>query len=60
MTDLPAGVGDGSQHGLPGDAVTLANDAGLHRFVGAAPPAGHGPHRYYRRGARGRAWKSSK
>ena len=44
VTDLPAGVGDGS--GLPGDAVTLANDAGLKRFIGAAPPAGHGPHRY--------------
>ncbi|AQA04909.1 hypothetical protein BVC93_23670 [Mycobacterium sp. MS1601] len=44
VTDLPAGVGDGSS--LPGDAITLRNDAGLHRFVGAAPPAGHGPHRY--------------
>ncbi|MBS1693604.1 MAG: YbhB/YbcL family Raf kinase inhibitor-like protein [Actinobacteria bacterium] len=45
VTDLPEGVGDGSE--LPGDALTLANDAGLRRFVGAAPPAGHGPHRYY-------------
>ena len=44
-TDLPAGVGDGS--GLPGDAMTLANDAGLKRFIGAAPPPGHGVHRYY-------------
>ncbi|WP_197379727.1 YbhB/YbcL family Raf kinase inhibitor-like protein [Mycolicibacterium mengxianglii] len=44
VTDLPAGVGDGSD--LPGSAVTLRNDAGLRRFVGAAPPAGHGPHRY--------------
>ena len=46
MTDLPEGVGDGSQTGFPGDAITLANDAGLKRFLGAAPPAGHGPHRY--------------
>ena len=46
VTDLPAGVGDGSASGFPGDAVTLANDAGLHRFVGAAPPPGHGAHRY--------------
>jgi Raf kinase inhibitor-like YbhB/YbcL family protein len=46
VTDLPAGVGDGSQKGFPGDAVTLANDAGMHRFVGAAPPPGHGAHRY--------------
>ncbi|MEB3033082.1 YbhB/YbcL family Raf kinase inhibitor-like protein [[Mycobacterium] nativiensis] len=45
VTDLPEGVGDGSL--LPGDALTLANDAGLRRYVGAAPPAGHGPHRYY-------------
>lgn len=44
VTDLPAGAGDGS--GLPGDALTLANDAGLKRFIGAAPPAGHGQHRY--------------
>jgi len=44
VTDLPAGVGDGS--GLPGDALILANDAGLKRFIGAAPPPGHGPHRY--------------
>jgi Raf kinase inhibitor-like YbhB/YbcL family protein len=45
VTELPAGVGDGSD--LPGDAVTLKNDAGLTRFIGAAPPPGHGPHRYY-------------
>ena len=32
---------------LPGDALTLANDAGLKRFIGAAPPPGHGVHRYY-------------
>jgi Raf kinase inhibitor-like YbhB/YbcL family protein len=45
VTELPAGAGDGSE--LPGGAVTLTNDAGLKRFLGAAPPAGHGPHRYY-------------
>lgn len=44
-TELPEGAGDGSL--LPGDALTLANDAGLRRYVGAAPPAGHGVHRYY-------------
>lgn len=45
VTELPAGIGDGSQ--LPGEAITLRNDAGLRRYVGAAPPAGHGHHRYY-------------
>ena len=45
VTELPAGVGDGSL--LPGDALTLCNDAGMRRYVGAAPPAGHGYHRYF-------------
>jgi Raf kinase inhibitor-like YbhB/YbcL family protein len=45
VTELPAGVGDGSL--LPGDALTLVNDAGMRRYVGAAPPPGHGPHRYF-------------
>jgi Raf kinase inhibitor-like YbhB/YbcL family protein len=45
VTELPAGAGDGSD--LPGDALTLVNDAGQRRYIGAAPPAGHGPHRYY-------------
>ena len=25
----------------------LVNDAGERRYIGAAPPAGHGPHRYF-------------
>jgi Raf kinase inhibitor-like YbhB/YbcL family protein len=45
VTELPSGVGDGSV--LPGEALTLVNDAGLRRFIGAAPPAGHGYHRYF-------------
>jgi Raf kinase inhibitor-like YbhB/YbcL family protein len=44
-TELPSGVGDGNV--LPGSAVTLVNDAGMRRYVGAAPPPGHGPHRYF-------------
>jgi Raf kinase inhibitor-like YbhB/YbcL family protein len=44
VTDLPAGVGEGSE--LPGDAMTLSNDAGMRRYIGAAPPPGHGAHRY--------------
>lgn len=45
VTELPAGVGDGSL--LPGDAQTLVNDAGMRRYVGAAPPPGRGHHRYF-------------
>lgn len=47
VTSLPTGAGDETGSGLPQGAVTLRNDAGLHRFLGAAPPAGHGPHRYF-------------
>ena len=28
-------------------AVQLPNDARAARFIGGAPPAGHGPHRYF-------------
>lgn len=45
VTSLPAGAG-GDPGELPTGAVTLANDASMKRFVGAAPPPGHGPHRY--------------
>ncbi|MFC9936227.1 YbhB/YbcL family Raf kinase inhibitor-like protein [Nocardiopsis alba] len=44
VTELAADAGNGT--GLPEQAVTLRNDAGGHRYIGAAPPAGHGPHRY--------------
>jgi Raf kinase inhibitor-like YbhB/YbcL family protein len=45
-TDLPAGAGDPGSPDLPTGAVTLRNDAGLTQYLGAAPPAGHGPHHY--------------
>src|SRR6476659_9958804 len=45
VTSLETGAGDGS--GLPDGALTLPNEVRLDRFVGAAPPPGHGRHRYY-------------
>ena len=44
-TQLAENAGNGDQ--LPPPALTLANDAGSHRYIGAAPPPGHGPHRYF-------------
>jgi Raf kinase inhibitor-like YbhB/YbcL family protein len=45
VTELPDNAGAGSE--LPGGAQALVNDAGMRRYVGAAPPPGHGVHRYY-------------
>ncbi len=47
VTSLASGAGDGQPGSLPDPAVTLANDAALRRYLGAAPPAGHGRHRYF-------------
>ncbi|HJC61442.1 MAG TPA: YbhB/YbcL family Raf kinase inhibitor-like protein [Candidatus Dietzia intestinigallinarum] len=47
VTSLPEGACTGTDtSGLPEGAVVLRNDAGFKGFVGAAAPAGHGPHRY--------------
>ena len=46
VTSLPEGAGDDTGSGLPEQAVQLPNDARAARFVGGAPPAGHGEHRY--------------
>lgn len=46
-TSLDTGAGDDDGSTLPDGAVTLPNDAGLTRYLGAAPPQGHIPHRYF-------------
>ncbi len=47
LTELPSGAGDKDAPGLPGSALQLRNDGGFAGYVGAAPPSGHGPHRYF-------------
>ncbi|SDS44158.1 YbhB/YbcL family Raf kinase inhibitor-like protein [Actinoplanes derwentensis] len=47
VTTLPAGAGDAVGSGLPQGAIQLPNDARLPQYIGAAPPAGHGEHRYF-------------
>ena len=47
VTGLAHGAGDEQGSHLPKGAFQLHNDAGLAGYLGAAPPAGHGKHRYY-------------
>ncbi len=46
VTELPTGAGRPDSPDLPASAIALRGDAGVAGFVGAAPPVGHGPHRY--------------
>ena len=45
-TSLPTGAGTPDSSGLPPGAKMLKNDAGFAGYCGAAPPPGHGEHRY--------------
>ena len=47
VTELPTDAGNPERGLLPDGAVTLHNDALARRYIGAAPPEGHGTHRYY-------------
>ena len=47
VTSLPTGAGDPDNPKLPAGALTLRNDAGFPGYLGAAPPNGHGDHRYF-------------
>lgn len=46
VTSLPAGAGAADSDALPSAARSVRNDGGVFNFVGAAPPVGHGDHRY--------------
>ncbi len=45
-TSLPAGAGTDDAL-LPAEALRRRNEFGTDTFLGAAPPAGHGVHRYF-------------
>ena len=45
-TSLPTGAGTPAGEALPEGAKMIRNDAGFAGFCGAAPPPGHGEHRY--------------
>jgi Raf kinase inhibitor-like YbhB/YbcL family protein len=49
--NIPAAVtelaSNASAAGMPEGAVQLKNDGGTVGYIGAAPPAGHGPHHYW-------------
>jgi Raf kinase inhibitor-like YbhB/YbcL family protein len=47
VTGLAGNAGDPDAGLLPPGALTLPNEARLSRYVGAAPPSGHGQHRYF-------------
>lgn len=47
LRSLPAGAGSGESDALPGGARTVANEMRTERYIGSAPPAGTGTHRYF-------------
>lgn len=46
VIELPSGAGTPGSPDMASGAFTLANDASIRGYIGAAPPSGHGPHRY--------------
>jgi Raf kinase inhibitor-like YbhB/YbcL family protein len=46
VTSLAEGAGAEAGPQLPSGGVQLKNDGGFHGYLGAAPPPGHGRHRY--------------
>lgn len=41
------GASSGEAGALPASAITLKGDSSHARYIGSAPPPGHGPHRYF-------------
>lgn len=46
VTELPEGAG-AADFALPEGAICLPNDSRMRQYVGAVPPQGDGPHRYF-------------
>ncbi len=46
-TSLPLNAGAPNSTALPAGAIELGGDAGMHRYIGGAPPKGSGLHYYY-------------
>lgn len=44
--EIPTDAGNPDRSKIPKGAKVLRNDAGFAGYCGAAPPSGHGPHRY--------------
>ena len=47
VTSLPRDAGGAGGQGLPAGSLTLRNDGAMARYIGAAPPPGHGRHHYH-------------
>ena len=47
VTELASGAGTPGSADLPAPALTLGNSGGFAGYIGAAPPDGHGVHRYF-------------
>ncbi|CAG7845361.1 hypothetical protein USB125703_01623 [Pseudoclavibacter triregionum] len=47
VADIPASVTSTTEGEVPEGATVRLNEALERGFIGAAPPAGHGPHRYF-------------
>ena len=46
VVELASDAGSGDSLALPSGALQIRNDAGIHGYMGAAPPPGDEPHRY--------------